>query len=102
MASFDAHAMLAQLFAENGEHEEAAVHARSGLENYPEPLPDMSGSALSIFNFVSRFSQKLREAPPNEAIKRVEEDRAKWFDWAKNYLKWYGLTYGDKFDPMNH
>ncbi len=32
----------------------------------------------------------------------MESERASWFDWAKKYLAWYDLTYGDELGPMEH
>ncbi len=101
--SFDMHAMLAQLLANKGEHENAATHARKGLESYPEPLPEIPPSIISAFKFLSRIMPRLFSAPPpDEALKRVYEWRAGWFDWAKSYLSWYDQTYGEKVKPIEH
>ena len=36
--AFDMHVLLSQMLAGKGQHENAALHARKGLESYPEPL----------------------------------------------------------------
>ena len=100
--SFDMHALLSQLLSEKGEHEDAVIHARRGLENYPEPLPEVPSFILSAHKMLSRFVTRLRDASPDIALERIETDHANWFNWAKIYLEWYDSTYGDKFRPTEH
>lgn len=65
------HAMLSQLFAEKGEHEDATIHARRGLDNNPKPLPDLPGFVLTAHKLLSRFFPQLRDAAPDEALERI-------------------------------
>ena len=100
--SFDMHVMLSQLFAENGEHDDAAIHARKGLECYPEPLPEIPGFMLSAFNALGRFVPSIRNFPPDAALQKIETWRAEWFGWAKRYLSWYEVTFGETAKPTEH
>jgi tetratricopeptide (TPR) repeat protein len=101
-ASFDMHSMLSQLLAEKGEHEAAAVHALKGLECYPEPLPEVPRFMTSAFQILSRFFPSFRGIDVNNALRSIEDEHAEWFDWAKKYLKWYDVTYGDKLAPAEN
>jgi tetratricopeptide (TPR) repeat protein len=100
LGSFDTHSMLAQLLAEKGEHEDAAVHVRKGLECYPEPLPEIPHFVASAIKGLSRIFPFLRA--PDAALQQAEAERAAWFDWAKQYLSWYDLTYGETVKPKEH
>jgi len=100
--SFAMHSTLAQLLAEKGEHEDAAIHARRGLECYPAPLPKVPRSVTLSYQFLSRVFPRLRGADPNEAIRSVEAEQADWFDWAKKYLEWYDGTHNGKLSPLDN
>lgn len=100
--SFAMHALLAPLLSEKGEHESAAMHVRRGLENYPEPLPEIPNFILSTFKLLSRFAPKLSDAGPNVALEQIEAEHRAWLDWAKDYLDWYDKTYDDKQSPTEH
>jgi len=102
-ASFDSHAMLAQLLAEKSEFGQAAFHARKGLELYPEPLPKIPRFLTFTFSVVSRLIPRLRNAGPlSLALERVESERAEWVDWAKRYLSWYDQSSDSKVKPAEH
>lgn len=100
--SFEMHSMLAQLLAEKGEHENAAIHARRGLECYPEPLPEVPKFVTSAFQFLGRIFPRLRGVDANEAIRRIDGEHAEWFDWAKKYLEWYDYSHNDKLAPSEN
>lgn len=101
--SFDAHALLSQLHAARNEHENAATHARRGLECYPEPLPRLPSLLDSAHTLLSRIIPLLRGAPtPNEALQSTEAEHAEWYDWAKKYLDWYDATSGEAMRPRQH
>jgi tetratricopeptide (TPR) repeat protein len=100
--SFDMHALLAELFAVKGDHENAIVHARKGLECYPEPVPTVPNSIISVFRLLGRIFPSLRDADPNEGLRSVEASRAEWFSWAKQYLIWHDATHGGTGAPVVH
>lgn len=102
--SFDMHVMLSRLFATKGEHANATLHARKGLESYPEPLPNLPRFFIITLNALSRFIPSLRgiASDAEAALLSGEADKADWFNWAKRYLSWYDATYGDKINPVNH
>jgi tetratricopeptide (TPR) repeat protein len=100
--SFDMHALLSQLLVDKGEHEDAAIYARLGLENFLEPLPEIPGFFLKVHRALEYFFPILQGASPDQAIKRSESNRADWYDWAKSYLDWYDATYGDTLGPIKH
>jgi tetratricopeptide (TPR) repeat protein len=100
--SFDMHVMLSQLYAERAEHENAAIHARKGLESYPEPLPKLPNFIVTADKLLRHFFPQLGAYGPDEALKRIEAEHANWFDWAKKYLAWYDSTYGDNLEPLEN
>lgn len=100
--SFDMHSMLSQLLAEKGEHQDAAIHARRGLECFPEPLPEIPRFVTSVFRTLGRMFPRLREPDANEALRRVEAEQAEWFSWAKDYLSWYDRIHNDKIGPTEN
>lgn len=99
---FDAHALLAKLHARKGDHREAAIHARRGIECFPEPLPEFPPVLTSVFKFLGRFFPYFRRASPEAALHRVAAERTEWFNWAKSYLSWYDQTSGEKVKPTEH
>jgi tetratricopeptide (TPR) repeat protein len=101
-SSFDMHALLAELLAGKNEHDDAAIHARKGLECYPEPIPQMPRFMISAFKALSRIVPRLRNANPDAALREVANARAEWFDWAKRYLDWYDSTHGGSASPTEH
>lgn len=98
--AFEMHALLARLLAEKGEKEGAAIHARQGLEHYPEPLPAIPRFYMSAFNALCRIAPSFHIANPEEAIRRVDTMHADWFHWAKRYLEWYDQAHGTKRDSV--
>jgi tetratricopeptide (TPR) repeat protein len=101
--SFDMHSMLAQLLAEKGEHEGAAIHARRGLECYPEPLPEIPRFLILVFQALDRIlPRRLRGPDANDALRRFEAEKAEWFNWAKKYLNWYDSTHNDRLGPTEN
>ncbi|MGI9408670.1 MAG: tetratricopeptide repeat protein [Hyphomicrobiaceae bacterium] len=101
-ALFEMHAILAQLLADKGEHEDACFHACKGLVNYPEPQPEPPGLRNSIAACLSRISATEPEPSPNLAMQWVKAGRTEWFDWAKQYLNWYETTRGETVKPTEH
>ena len=99
--SFDMHALIAQLLAEEGEHDAVANHARKGLECYPEPLPGVPRFLSSIGNALSRLFWN-RTLDADMALKRVEAERADWFSWANRYLSWYDANFDKTTKPSQH
>lgn len=100
--AFDMHAMLAQLLADKGEHEQAAVHVRKGLEWFPEPVPKAPAALNSVFTWLGRIVPRLRGLDPNGALRSFEAQRAQWFEWAKQYLIWYDEAFGESTNPKKH
>ncbi|MEQ1697580.1 MAG: tetratricopeptide repeat protein [Hyphomicrobiaceae bacterium] len=100
--AFDMHALLAQHLAKKGEHKRAAIHASKGLEFYPEPLPKMPRFMISAIRGLSRIFSSLRGLDPDEALHRVETERAEWLGWAKQYLNWYDSGHGATLSPTEH
>jgi tetratricopeptide (TPR) repeat protein len=100
-ASFESHRMLALLLAERGEYEAAVLHARKGLECFPEPptIPRFIITAIQGLSWIFPF---FRGAEPDAALQIVGAEHAKWFDWAKQYLSWYDATHGQKLKPSEH
>jgi tetratricopeptide (TPR) repeat protein len=101
-SSFDMHALVAQLFVEKGDHENAVIHARIGLECYPEPLPTIPRWITFIFRLLGRVFPSLRDSDPNEGLRSMEASRAEWFAWAKQYLTWHDATHGGTGKPVVH
>lgn len=99
---FDAHALLAQLHARKDNHREAAIHARRGIECFPEPLPEFPPVLTSMFKFMGRIFPLFRGPSPDAALQRVAAERTEWFDWAKSYLSWYDETSGEQVKPTEH
>ncbi len=100
--SFDMHSMLSQLLAERGEHEDAAIHARRGLDSYPEALPEIPRFVTSVFEALGRIFPWLRGPDANEALRWIEAEHTEWFNWAKKYLSWYDRTHDDKLGPREN
>lgn len=101
-SAFEMHAMLAQLLADEGEHERAATHVRQGLEWYPEPVPNTPKAVNSAFNWLGRIIPRLHGLDPNGALRNVEDERAHWFEWAKQYLVWHDEAFGESKEPTKH
>jgi tetratricopeptide (TPR) repeat protein len=101
-ASFAMHSMLAELFAEKGEHDDAAIHVRKGLECYPEPLEKIPRFISSAFKLMARLFPRLQGSSPENALQRIEASNAEWFEWATKYLVWYDATYGKNINPSKH
>lgn len=101
-SSYEAHALLASLHAEQGDHFSAAVHARQGLEHYPEPLPPPP----KLFVFIDSLLRRLLAKPAGDnlegALKEIENRRAEWYGWARQYLDWHDATYGTTLQPRDH
>jgi tetratricopeptide (TPR) repeat protein len=72
-ASFAMHSMLAELFAENAEHDDAAIYVRKGLECYPEPLEKIPRFISSAFKLMARLFPHLQSTSPENAFQRIEE-----------------------------
>ena len=100
--AFEMHAMLAQLLADKGEHERAADHVRKRLEWYPEPVPKAPAALNSAFSWLGRMVPRLRGLDPDGALRRVEAERAQWFQWAKQYLTWYDEAFGESTNPKRN
>lgn len=100
--AFESHAMLARLLAQEGTHVDAAAHARSGLECFPEPLPGIPQSFVRAIQGLGRIFPFVREFDPNGALQRGETERREWFEWATRYLGWYDKAYGDTQTPVRH
>lgn len=101
--SFCMHALLSRLHAARDEHDDAAMHARRGLECYPEPLPPLPRFFETAHTFLSRIFPRYRGSPsPNEALRSAETERAEWYSWAKQYLDWYDAIYGETTQPRQH
>ena len=101
--SFNSHVLLAELLAEMGEHEQAASHARKGLEAYPEPFDVPPRVLVWLFGALRRIVPLLRNVPnADELLKRHSDSRAEWFNWAKKYLSWYDTTFGEATTPSEH
>ena len=100
--SFDMHMMLAQLLAKRGEHKQAAIHARKGLECFPDALPEVPRFVISAFKMLSIVFPRFRGPGPDAALQKVAAERAEWFDWAKQYLSWFDAMHGETFKPSEH
>lgn len=100
--SFDMHSMLSRLLAEKGEHEDAVIHARRGLECYPSPLPEIPRFVTSAFQVLGRIFPRLRGADATESLRRIEAEQSEWFAWAKRYLNWYDRTHNDRLGPLEN
>lgn len=98
---YHSHAMLAQLLAEQGEHDAAAVHARKGLESYPEPI-EVPQLAIALYRALARIVPRLRRDDIEKTLRNPGASNIEWFDWAKQYLHWYDSTYGGDQTPSQH
>lgn len=102
---FGAFELLSQIYAERGEHETAAHYARLGLENYPEPQPQISRTIVQfvqlLFRALGLFSSRFRKAAEVDTPdpNKLHEN---WYAWAKQYLKWYDDTHTDPMNPRVH
>jgi tetratricopeptide (TPR) repeat protein len=101
-ASFDMHSTLAELFAEKREYHDAALHARKGLETYPEKLPELPRAFISVFNAVCWIAPSFRSADPELAMRSISARQADWFRWAKQYLSWYDANHGGSSSLIEH
>ncbi|MEO1205290.1 MAG: tetratricopeptide repeat protein [Pseudomonadota bacterium] len=100
--SYEMHALLAQLLADQGAYEDAAIHALRGLEYYPEPMPEIPKVVLSVLRVLGRFLPRLNRTSFEKALADIDEDRANWFRWATEYLRWYDRTHADQLTPPRH
>ena len=101
-ASFDSHALLAEILAENGEHEQAALHARRGLEHFPEPMPEMPKAVWLVWKALFLLLPRLRRAYPDGRLPDFSHANTAWFDWARAYLDWYDSTFAESTSPTEH
>lgn len=101
-ASFNSYSQLAQLLAEKGEHENAAVHARKGLEFFPEPLEELPRVIALAHKALCRVVPRLRRAHPDGQLPDLNESNTRWFNWAQEYLAWYDATYDESESPAKH
>ncbi|MEQ8823753.1 MAG: tetratricopeptide repeat protein [Filomicrobium sp.] len=99
---FAVHALLANLYAENGEHSNAATHARRGLECYPEPLPEVPAFLIWTYRVLSSLLPRFRDADPRAVLKQQELEHSEWYRWANAYLDWYDSTYDESLKPSDH
>ena len=98
---FDAHAMLAQLLAAEGQYEAAAGHARTALETYPDRL-EVPEFAVAIYRALVRVMPRLRSATVEDMISNPDASNIEWFGWAKAYLSWYEATFSGTVKPTEH
>ena len=64
--AFDSNALLGEIYANRDEHEFAARHVRLGLENYPEPVPDVPEFMFKILRCLSFLHRRSLNSFNNE------------------------------------
>lgn len=90
--NFEMPRMLSQIFVDNGDHEQAVVYVRIGLNNFPsEPTPAPPSWALSALKLAGKFSARWKrvEEATNKELREPDKDRREWQAWANDYLEWY-------------
>ena len=100
--SFEMHAILAQLLADKGEHQEAVAHANQGLLNYPVSSPEQTASPALDGSNSSEVATPPGAGSSDLASQWVSAGRTEWFDWAKSYLSWYESARGETVGPTEH
>jgi tetratricopeptide (TPR) repeat protein len=99
---FEAHAMLAQLLSKSGAHEDAARHARRGLECFSPPFEKLPSWFDRLLPRYGRSIEHGSKESPNQTLERMDKKKAEWFEWAQHYLSWYDLTFADSVKPRPH
>jgi len=90
--NFEMPRMLSQIFVNRGDHEQAAVYVRNGVDNFPsEPTPPPPSWMLSVLRLAARFSARWKriEETTNKELREPDKDRREWRAWANDYLTWY-------------
>jgi tetratricopeptide (TPR) repeat protein len=104
-SSFEANRMLSGYYVKHGDHDSAARHARLGLENFPAQFR-VPKIVIRIVSWVLRLHPRLRKrnlkAEMEMNFEALEEEKARWYDWAMEYLAWYDSTHGGSERPTVH
>jgi tetratricopeptide (TPR) repeat protein len=100
---FESHKLLAEIYLARKDYEKTKWHVQNALHNYPEPLPSPPRLFFRLLRLLSILPAVRRvEKAAIDEIKDPNKDTRKWFEWAKEYLKWYEEQFGDKAEPTVH
>jgi tetratricopeptide (TPR) repeat protein len=93
--SFGPIKLLSIIFAGRSDYDNATYYMRLGLNNLPEPLPEIPPYYFSVLRFFGIFLPRFKRLSyqAEKDLGNLNQAEEEWNVWAKNYLAWYDATH---------